>query len=172
MALKGCTRNPDKHPVLCWTDLNLMAKVYTAIEGRTVPSKGAGRRGKSQSVRHMGLSDLFIEAVEEKVRDVVPSKNALAKCRELRKRNKKRNEAASWDSLPPDEKERYTNKKMLIYYRNKAAKDKTALMEAKLKGASSNAVNNLKKRLESAEKSLRYYEAVCSGYEDKRKRKR
>ena len=170
--VKGSQRDPNRHPVLCWTDVSLMAKVYTAIEGRKVDSKGLGRRGKSTSKRAMGASDLFIEAVEEKLRDVVPSPRALAKCKKLLERNRKRNESSAWESATPEEKERCQNKKMLIYYRSKVAKDRRKLSDAKRRGADAAVLKTLEGRLASAEAGFAKYEAACSGYDDLRRRKR
>lgn len=165
----GSQRDPNRHPVLCWANIELMAKVFTAIEGRKVARIVKGLKGGG-SERAMGASDLFLEAVSEKVRDVKPSPRALAKCKKLLERGRSRNESASWHAMTDEEKTKSSNKRMMAYYRRKIPADRKKLAEAKKKGASEKVIATLKRRLSESEAGLKRYEEICRTYTDARRK--
>ena len=66
-------RNPECMIVNCAAPVELVAKVRTAIAGRTVPWWTRPGHRPSKRRRQMGVSTFFIEAVAKAVEGVTPS---------------------------------------------------------------------------------------------------
>lgn len=71
-------RSPEKMIVNCAAPVELVAKVRTAIAGRTVPWWTRAGHRPSEKRRPMGISNFFIEAVAKAVEGVTPTEEDRA----------------------------------------------------------------------------------------------
>ena len=88
-------RNPECMIVNCAPPIELVAKVRTAIAGRTVPWWTRAGHKPSKRQRQMGVSTFFIEAVAKAVEGVVPSPENLAWAEEMRAKGRENHAIAT-----------------------------------------------------------------------------
>lgn len=164
-------RDPNRHAVMCYTSLETLAKVRTVIAGRVVTQKKAANKRPSTDVRAMGFADFFIESVEQRVADVMPSKEALEWSRKQLAKHKADRKVFEKLSRSDSEKDRQNSFQMKVYFEDRIRKEEDILKKMrKAKSTNQKEIEAQEKKLSDVKEKYEKYAEACKKFADRRRR--
>ena len=169
-------RDPSRYPVMCYVPIETLVKIKTEIEGRRVRIKSPSNRRATEKTRKMGLADFLVEQATEAVKDVVPSRAAVAWGKEKLSANRTSMNAEGGEERRADYRKRHLTLQMRRYYAGKikGANEKIAKLKAERPQTERTraAIEKLRRKLVRFKDGYGRFDAECRQLSDGRRHRK